>query len=189
MPEQKESTGAVIALAGRRVDAEGTDLPQFPAGNVTRVRKRLADLLLKERAVALVCSAACGADLVALEEAERLGIRRRVVLPFSPECFRATSVVDRPGGWGPLFDRVVETARATGDLVELDANASDGDTAYAAANEVIVREARSIAAAGRLRLLAVLVWDGAARKRGDATDDFRRLAAASHFDEQTVLTV
>ena len=89
----------------------------------------------------------------------------------------------------PVFDRVVETARATGDLVELDANASDSDTAYAAANEVIIREARSIAAAGRLRLLAVLVWDGAARKRGDATDDFRRLAAASHFDEQTVLTV
>jgi hypothetical protein len=40
-----------------------------------------------QSADALVCSAACGADLIALEEAERLGIRRCSVLPFSPDRF------------------------------------------------------------------------------------------------------
>lgn len=51
------------------------------------VRQRLVDMLAAERADALVRSAACGADLIALEEAERLGIRRCVVLPFSPDQF------------------------------------------------------------------------------------------------------
>ena len=66
---------AVIALAGRRIDAPDTDPPRFPLGNIPMVRQRLVDMLAAERADALVCSAACGADLIALEEAERLGIR------------------------------------------------------------------------------------------------------------------
>jgi hypothetical protein len=44
-------------------------------------------MLVAERADALACSAACGADLIALEEAERLGIRRCLVLPFSPDRY------------------------------------------------------------------------------------------------------
>ena len=75
---------AVIALTGRQIDAPETDPPRFPLENIPMVRQRLVDMLAAERADALVCSAACGADLIALEEAERLGIRRCVVLPFSP---------------------------------------------------------------------------------------------------------
>ena len=66
-----------------------------------------------ERAAVLVCSVACGADLVALEAAERLGRRRRIVLPFAAERFRMTSVTDRPGDWGPMFDRMIAAADAT----------------------------------------------------------------------------
>src|SRR5689334_16384562 len=110
------SGAAIIALAGRRIDTPDTDPPRFPLGGVPLVRRRLAELFRVERATALVCSAACGADLVALEEAERLGIRRRIVLPFPPERFRETSVVDRPGDWGSAFDRLVAAARAAGDL-------------------------------------------------------------------------
>jgi ABC-type enterobactin transport system permease subunit len=61
------------------------NIPCFPLEAVAIVRRRLADLLVQEHAVALVCSAACGADLIALEEAERLGLRRRIILPFRPE--------------------------------------------------------------------------------------------------------
>jgi hypothetical protein len=64
--------------------------------HVPLVRRRIVDLLAEEHTEALVCSAACGADLIALEEAERLGLRRRIVLPFSPRQFRETSVTDRP---------------------------------------------------------------------------------------------
>lgn len=74
---------AVVALVGRRIDAVDTNESRFPLEAVPTVRRRLADLFVRERAVTIVCSAACGADLLALEEAERLGLRRRIVLPFS----------------------------------------------------------------------------------------------------------
>src|SRR5206468_4171009 len=90
---------------GRRIDGPGADAPRFPSQNVALVRRRVADALVAERAAAPVSSAACGADLVALEKAEHLGVRRRIVLLFAPKRFRVTSLVDRPGEWGPVFDR------------------------------------------------------------------------------------
>src|SRR5882757_8992673 len=93
---------AVLALAGRRIDAPETEPPRFPLKNVPMVRERLAALLAAEHAEALVCSAACGADLIALEEAERLGLRRRIVLTFPPNRFCVASLTDRPGNGCPL---------------------------------------------------------------------------------------
>src|SRR3954447_21574052 len=181
---------AVVALAGRRVDATGTEPPRFPLENVPIVRQRLAAMLAMESAMALVCSAACGADLIALEEAERLGLRRRIVLPFSPERFRKTSVIDRPGDWGPVFDRLITAARATGDLVVLE-HVGDSDAAYAAANKAIIDQAQMLAKTGDAprRLVAVVVWEGAARAGSDATQGFRDLAANAGFEERLIATL
>jgi predicted acylesterase/phospholipase RssA len=180
---------AVIALAGRRIDAEDTSLPRFPLEAVPTVRRRLADLLLKERAVAVVCSAACGADLLVLEEIERLGLRRRIVLPFTPERFRRTSVTDRPGDWGPVFDRLIAAAEATGDLIVLAPISGTNDAAYVRANEAIVREAQQIARdCGAHRLIASVVWEGSARSANDATAQFRDLAKREGFEERYVIT-
>ena len=178
---------AVIALAGRRIDAPHADPPRFPSDSIALVRERIAQSLASERAVALVCSAACGADLLALKEAERLGIRRRIILPFAPERFRDTSVTDRPGDWGSLFDHLVEQARISGDLVVL--HAGEGDEAYAAANKAIIREALALAEIdGPHQRLAVVVWEGAARSDNDATDGFRTLAVQAGFEVRTLLT-
>jgi hypothetical protein len=70
----------VVALAGRRIGAVDINPSRFPLEVVPIVRQRRANLLPRKRAVALVCSAACGADL--LEEAERLGLRRRIIPRF-----------------------------------------------------------------------------------------------------------
>src|SRR5262245_11088780 len=167
--EPGNSKPAVVALGGRRIDAAGSEAPRFPLQNVPLVRERIADALVAERAAVLVCSAACGADLVALEEAERLGLRRRIILPFPPERFRVTSVVDRPGDWGTMFYRLIAAAIATGDLVVLgDAGGGDDDAAYARTNEAIIREARELAGeGGPHRMLAILVWEGCARAGTD----------------------
>ena len=101
----------VIALVGRRIDPPDLAFPVFPYTAVQRVRKRIHDLLKDSDAKALVCSAACGANLIALEAAGELGIRRRIVLPFEPARFRETSVIDRPGDWGPAFDRIIPRKR------------------------------------------------------------------------------
>jgi hypothetical protein len=73
---------AVVALAGRRIGAVDINPSRFPLEVVPIVRRRRTNLLPRKRAVALVCSAACGADLLALEEAERLGLRRRIIPRF-----------------------------------------------------------------------------------------------------------
>ena len=81
------SDGMIIALlAGRRVDAIGAKRTRFspePEGG-ERVRQRLHAMLISKGSIALVSSAACGADLLALEEAGPLGpSAQKIVLPFS----------------------------------------------------------------------------------------------------------
>jgi hypothetical protein len=185
--ELEGSRRNVLALAGRRIDAEGADPARFPLSQVEAVRRRLNSLMVEQQIGAVVCSAACGADLVALEEAGKLGVRRRVVLPFAKERFRETSVVDRPGGWGEAYDRVIADVEARGDLIELAPSAGDENDAYRAANEAIITEAETIAGPGER--IAAIVWEGSSRPKSDATNDFRVLAEDAGFSQRIVLTL
>jgi hypothetical protein len=177
----------VAALAGRRIDAADAAAPRFPLANVDIVRDRVAALLRAQRIEALVCSAACGADLIALDVAGKLGLRRRVVLPFAPERFRETSVTDRPGDWGPLFDRVIGEIAATGDIVVLGLDEGDDD-AYAAANDAILNEAEALAGDDPLQVVAVIAWEGGSRGQGDLTEAFATAARARNHPAHEVLT-
>ena len=114
----------VVALAGRRIDAPNTDPKRFPLGAVMRVSRGIETLLREEQSIALVASAACGADLIGLQNARALGLRTRIVLPFEAQSFRESSVVDRPGDWGDRFDAVIADARKRNDVVELAASST-----------------------------------------------------------------
>jgi hypothetical protein len=160
----------IIALAGRRVDSANAKEPRFPLENVESVRMRTRGVLTEKSATALVSSAACGADLIALSGAGQLGLRRRVILPFERNRFRVTSVTDRPGDWGPLYDQVLDEVEAAGDLVILQKGADD--EAYAAANHAILDEAIALANAVHKPVVAVLIWDGVPRGDHDLTDEF-----------------
>lgn len=171
----------IIALAGRRVDAEGATPVRFPAKNVGMVRERIRQVLRDTKATGLVASAACGADLLALFEAGNLRLRRRVVLPFPREEFRASSVTDRPGDWGPLYDQIIDDVAAHGDLVILGATGNPDD-AYGLATTAILDEAQQLAAAtgqasgGKPEVTAVAVWDLVPRGAGDLTLAFANQA-------------
>jgi hypothetical protein len=185
-------SGAVIALVGRRIDPEPTLTPRFPFDQVNRVRIEITDQLRRSHAVALVSSAACGADLVALQTAQEMRLRTRIILPFSAARFRETSVVDRPRPefWGDMFDRVASVARAEGNLVELDM--METDDAYSAANAIIIDEARKLTDVkdhGPLSLVALVVWEGASRGADDNTYKFVKLARHSGFRVEQVLTL
>lgn len=192
MSDGEYPTTSIIALAGRRIDAPGTKPMRFPLSNIEEVRLRLARTFARLHAIGLVCSGACGADLVALEVAEQLGMQRRIVLPFAPERFRKSSVVDRPGDWERVFDRQIAEAAKNDDLVVLELRGND-DRAYAAANEAIIREAlrlaRTAEQARPYRLVALLVWEGARRQGSDATAAFGELARKAGFDEITIPTL
>jgi hypothetical protein len=161
----------ILALAGRRVDPPDASVIRFPLENTTAVRERIAALMTVTQTTKLVCSAACGADLLGLEAASELALDCYIVLPFSKRRFRLTSVVDRPGEWGPLFDRAIGRAEAAGNLLTLDLPEAN-DASFLAVNRAILVRARAIARSSAQPLEAVLVWDGQPRDAQDITAAF-----------------
>ncbi len=177
----------IIALAGRRVDTADAKDTRFPLRNVETVRSRARAVLQEEGATALVSSAACGADLIALSEADQLGLRRRVILPFERARFRETSVIDRPGDWGLLYDYILDAVEAAGDLVVLEC--SSDDEAYAAANLAILDEAVTLGKTLHQPVAALLIWNGVSRGDNDLTDHFAVEARKRGLAVTEILTV
>jgi hypothetical protein len=184
----QDETGTVVALAGRRIDPPEASRPRFPLERVEPVRSALRRVLQERSARAVVASAACGADLIALGLAEELGLQARVVLPFPPAQFRSGSVTDRPGEWAGVFERIVTKARVSGDLVLLPSG-SKGGSAYAAANVAILDEAERLAADRGALAVAIIVWDGESRGGGDLTENFAMLARGRGMDVLEVSTL
>jgi len=183
-----ESGGFVIvALAGRRVDSADAKEPRFPAPNIETVRRRIGSVLKAKGATALVSSAACGADLIALSKAGQLGLRRRVILALDRKRFRETSVTDRPGDWGPLYDQVLDSVEAAGDLVVLQDH--PGDEPYSAANTAILDEALSLGKTSHEPVIAVLVWNGVSRDDHDLTEEFGVEARKRGLETTEILTI
>jgi uncharacterized protein (DUF2384 family) len=194
-PWRGSCRGPEVAISALRVEGsirQAQARRDFRRANVDLVTRRLADLFRSETGVALVCSAACGADIVALEEAERQRLRFRTVLPFELSRFRQTSVTDRGEEWGTRFDRVADLADKSGDLVVLDDEQEDDDWLFAVANSRIRKEAamlaRSLLDLG-LRLLAAAVWEGQPRAGNDLTWNFLQAAEAEGFEIRSILTM
>ena len=179
----------IVALAGRRVDPPNADVPRFPVANAAMVRERIRAELAARDASVLVSSAACGSDLLALDAAGELGVRRIVVLPFSEDQFRATSVVDRGGEWGVMFDRIMREISA-GDLRLLN-RTDEGDAAYVAANEAILETASDVARESGATdgVVAVIAWNGKSRGPRDLTEAFMTAAQRRGMKVTQILTV
>jgi len=166
----------VVALAGRRIDAEGATEQRFPLERAGAVHEKIMRLFAGHRRAVLVSSAACGADLLALDVARELGMRFRIVLPFDEKTFRQSSVTDRPGDWGELYDQVCRAAGARNDLIDLELEPNDGQQAYEAATLRILDEASAIGRDEGAPVIAVSVSDGVSRGAGDLTEHFVSLA-------------
>jgi hypothetical protein len=176
----------VLALSGRRIDSPGQS-SSFPQENIEIVRQRIVDLFERREVAVLVCSAACGADLLALEAAEGLGKRRRIILPYDAQSFRQTSVVDRRPDWGLSFDRLIHLAALSGDLVNL--NLAETDESYLRTNDAILEEACSLARAVNLPVAAALVWDALSKGPVDFTESLGKSARARGLKVYEVSTL
>lgn len=97
-----------------------------------------------------------------------------MVLPFDRDRFRESSVTDRPGDWGEMYERILDEVARTGDLVT--ESMQPGSEAYADANTRIVEESERIARAGGERPRAVVVWDGESYGNGDFSAAFAATA-------------
>ncbi len=192
----------IIVLAGRRVDAEGATEPRFPLQSIERVRSEIRVLLEKYRPTALVASAAAGADLLALEEAGKMGIRRRIVLPFEPQRFRDTSVTDRPGDWGSLFDKVYAETKEAGGVVFVrqedpkESGVESDDEKYRQVTRQLFDVASTLArrssqsrTATRPQVMALAIWDGVSRGPDDITDFFIAEARRRNIPVEVISTL
>jgi hypothetical protein len=177
----------IVAAAGRRIDAPDASPSRFPLANRDVVRARIRITLIEHGATGIVASGACGADLLAQDVARELKLHcRRMILPFAADLFRASSVTDRPGNWGSLFDDLVAELGTRGDVVTL-AEDPGGDAAYAAVNKAILAEAERIG--GCSTPLVLLIWDGTSRGDGDLTADLGLKARTRNWPIVEVLTV
>ena len=177
-------TPAIAALAGRRIDAQDSDVQRFPLAEADHIFEKLLRRFRQEHVVRLVCSAACGADILALEAANILMIPTTIVLPFAPYVFRRVSVTDRPGNWGERFDRLVQAALKNDGLIELGLDVAD-ENAYVIANHRIIEAALG---AGKSRKLAFIVWEGHSRGRDDTTAEFLKTALFHGFEKKSIIT-
>ncbi len=193
----KAKPSTILVCAGRRIDPPGATTIRFPLKEVDQVSRQVEALFREQSVDWVVSSAACGADLVVLQIAQRIGIRFRILLPVPLEEFRRTSVVDRPFSadwpWEKLYDRLIRQAQSAGDLKVLEGTAT-GTAGYQAVNEALVKEGLDLVehvserGGGEepVQVKALVIWDG--RSRG-STDLTRHFAEEARVQGLTVLEI
>ena len=180
----------VITIAGRRVDAPGTETPRFPLSQVGSIKKKLIEFLEKMKVTDIISSGAAGADLIALEAAGILNIRRHLILPFARDKFRDTSVIDRPGEWGSIYDSIVTDLKRSNRLIVLNYQGQD-EQAYEKTNIAMLEYAKKISEKKSPpdTILALIIWDGKPKNDNDITYHFILEAKKRNFETTEINTL
>ncbi len=100
----------VIAFAGHMIDAPGRSKLRFPMTLVPAVQSALRARLADFTNPIIYTSAACGADLIFIEEAQNAGAEVNIVLPFDRLDFVRSSVAPGGEGWIGRFDAALARA-------------------------------------------------------------------------------
>ena len=177
----------IVVLAGRRLDMPQANEKRFPLEMEEIVFVRIRNFFHNNNVKVLVSSAACGADLLAQKAARELKIQQHIILPFEREKFRRTSVVDRPGNWGKLFDEICDEVEREGNLIVLENFKNDDSEAYSAVTTEIIKRAKSLKSKNE-KILAVAVWEGKAKDKNDETYSFLNEAKEQFIRFETILT-
>ena len=102
----------VVAFAGHMNDRPGAKLTRFPAALEPQVCTGIRAALDRYGAEIGYASAACGADIIFLEEMLARGGQIHIALPFNREDFVKTSVAFAGNDWVERFERVISNATA-----------------------------------------------------------------------------
>jgi class 3 adenylate cyclase len=149
----------VLVYTGHMVDAPDRARPRFNPTMEADIRADIYARLDQLRPAAAYGSAACGADILCLECVRELGGELHIVLPFSVDEFRATSVDLREDGrWGERFERLLEDASEV--LVVSEQPPAGCPSTFEYANMVMTGLARLRATLLDTRLHGLAVWDG-----------------------------
>jgi hypothetical protein len=178
-----DKPGPVIVSAGRRVDAPDATTPRFPQQNVAGVRAKVEDFLQQQKPSVIVSSGACGADLLLLQAAQRGRIPRYVLLPSSPEEFRESSVTDRPGDWGTIYDDVLKDSQV--EILKL----PSGQEGYLETNLRLLERGQALAAELGTSATVLVIWNQETRGDDDVTAHFLREATQRNIPISEISTL
>jgi len=101
----------IIAFSGHIIDQPNRQTKRFPKELENKVRKEISQCLEKMNAGISYSSAACGSDIIFLEEMLKRGGEINIILPFDIKSFKKESVDVIPNSdWSKRFDKVLKKA-------------------------------------------------------------------------------
>ncbi len=100
----------VVVFTGHMIDSPGRTEKRFPCELEENVRKQIREQLEKMNAGIGFASAACGSDIIFLEEMIRRGGEINIFLPFEPQMFIKESVDHATADWKQRFENVLKQA-------------------------------------------------------------------------------
>ncbi|HYL74162.1 MAG TPA: RyR domain-containing protein [Bryobacteraceae bacterium] len=164
----------LIVFAGHLPDRPGA-AARLPNSAIREARDALFKKLSEMNARVGLTSASAGADLLFIESLNKLHGTVHLVLPWSQDEFRRTSV--RPYEpdahnpiWEPIFDQAIANAatiREIGQVYE-----PSDDVGWDFMMEVSAGIALQAARALRLDIKPLVLWDGLPGRGAGGTDDF-----------------
>jgi hypothetical protein len=176
----------IVVFGGVQIDGADTGLSRFTDGAVTEVTRRTCAVLDKLRPRMVLGAAASGADLTVLRAAWLTGLARRVVLPFSVDRFRETSVASRGQKWVEAYNSALASL-GTGELEILDE--TEDDAVYRRTNTRLLERARELSATDEeVKLLVLRPVVETRPTRASVTDDLVDQAAHQGLEVVEVAT-
>lgn len=108
----------VVVFSGHMIDMPDRTEPRFPSQIEDAVQCAIADVLEQVNAGFGYCSAACGGDIIFIEEMLRRGAEVNVLLPFRQEDFIRTSVGFAGEKWVERFRHALTQAASINHAVD-----------------------------------------------------------------------
>jgi class 3 adenylate cyclase len=149
---------SVILFAGHMIDRPSRSEPRFPAHLESAVAKEIRDKIGNVKPGFAFASAACGSDILFLEEALERGAEVSIVLPYNREEFVRDSVDLVPNSnWRDRFDRVLQRANRV--IIASPQKLEIGGVAYEFCNEMLLGLATIRARQLGTTMIPLAVWD------------------------------
>lgn len=149
---------SVVLFSGHIIDQPSRAEKRFPRENEQLVRSRIANWLEKHNGQISYSSAACGSDIIFLEEMLKRGGEINIVLPFEKKQFITTSVALIPeSNWAERFEKILPKAQEIKILSQYSEITLDDDLLFANLYLYGTAQVRAERAGTDLRTL--LVWD------------------------------
>jgi len=162
----------LVSFSGHMMDRPDRPHPRFPASSENEVRLRIRDALDRIEPAFGYSSAACGSDILFLEEMQRRGADTVVVLPWCKEDFLHSSVrIATEGNWEKRFNDVLDHASSVVYLSNQTEPAQSEITyeyLIECTNGMMTLNADSLSA----EIIPLAFWDGAPGDGSGGTSSF-----------------